>query len=94
MFGFGRCKACDAKDSEIGHLLGQLEKLNAMLERSQSRLIETAAPGAAARVAWAESRERERGVSAAVPAKPAEPEENFPGYLPQAPQVGYEVDES
>lgn len=52
--GIFDCRGCRAKDSEILHLMGQLDKLSAMVEKSQARVAELAEPGIALRLAAAD----------------------------------------
>lgn len=49
MFGT-RCRACEARDNEITHLIGQLNRLNEILEKSQASLAELAGPGVMRRI--------------------------------------------
>lgn len=92
MFGL-RCRGCDAHKSEIAHLMGQLERMEKLLERSQDRLIELASPGAGAR-AVATERARER-IAKPEPAPPPRPEPipSFPGYPAARSQPQVELDE-
>lgn len=50
---FFHCRGCEAKDSEITHLMAQLDKLQAMVETAHARLAELAEPGIALRLASA-----------------------------------------
>jgi len=90
MFGFGRCRGCEGRDQEIAHLVGQLEKLNGMLERAHARVVEVADPGANARAAHAERRTEDaaRPRRASVVLQPT-----APGYPRVAPRETVEVDE-
>ena len=84
------CRACKAKDSEILHLMGQLDKLNAMVEKANARVAELAEPGISMRLAGAARvGEPARARPATRPLVPT-----FPGYPAErsaAPQV--ELDE-
>jgi hypothetical protein len=89
--GLFECRGCKAKDSEILHLMGQLDKLNAMVEKAQQRITELAEPGITLRLAGAARVER-APIVARPASRPFVP--TFPGYPPErsnAPQV--ELDE-
>jgi hypothetical protein len=75
--GFFDCRGCRAKDGEIAHLMAQLDKLAAMVEKSQARVAELAEPGIAMRLAGAD-RAAIRPPAAARPARRMV--QGFPGY--------------
>jgi len=84
------CRGCKAKDTEILHLMGQLDRLNAMVEKANARVAELAEPGIAMRLAGAD-RPRPQ-VERPIPRPRVA---TFPGYAPErsnAPQV--EIDEA
>lgn len=85
--GLFDCRGCKAKDSEIAHLIAQLDKLSEMVERSQKRVTELAEPGITNRLL---------GPSAARGSSPRPPVRlvpGFPGYAPERAKPAYEVDE-
>lgn len=41
----GPCRTCEAKDTEIAHLLALLDKANAQVEKAQARMSELLEPG-------------------------------------------------
>jgi hypothetical protein len=84
MFGFGRCRGCEAREQEVKHLMGQLERLNGMLEKSHARVVEIAAPGAHTRALIAEREPKPRIT--------VEPPPTFPGYMPAKPKETIEVE--
>lgn len=47
---WGRCRACDAKDKEIEHLLALLGEANTRSEKAQARVSELADPGISRRL--------------------------------------------
>lgn len=79
---FGRCRGCDAHKQEIAHLLGQIDRMASLLEKSQARVIEAVAPGATGRATMAERYEK------APPPRPRPVAvgETFPGYPPPRPK--------
>lgn len=86
--GLFDCRGCKAKDSEIVHLMAQLEKLSAMVEKANARVAELAEPGIALRMAGAD-----RMASVGRPPAPraARPMvQGFPGYGPE-PKAGPHV---
>ncbi len=90
--GLFDCRGCKAKDAEILHLMGQLDKLSAMVEKGNSRIAELAEPGITLRLAGASRVERQPLMKEKAAPRPRVP--TFPGYPPErssAPQV--EVDE-
>lgn len=85
--GLFDCRGCKAKDGEILHLLGQLDKLNAMVEKAQARVAELAEPGIAMRLAGAD-RAATRPPTTPRVARPMV--QGFPGYGPE-PKMGPHV---
>jgi len=95
--GLFDCRGCKAKDSEIAHLMGQLDKLQAMVENGQKRLAELAEPGISLRLAGAarqEKRPETSGATAAALRHVRRMVPGFPDYGPE-PKMGphVEVDE-
>jgi hypothetical protein len=43
------CRGCEAKDSEIAHLLLEVSRLHEHLDKAQARVLELAQPGSNAR---------------------------------------------
>lgn len=90
--GFFDCRGCKAKDSEILHLMGQLDKLQSMLEAGQKRLAELAEPGISLRLAGAARQEaRPVAVDPATARVPRRMVQGFPGYGPE-PKRGPDVE--
>lgn len=79
--GLFSCRGCKAKDSEILHLMGQLEKLDAMVQRANDRVAELAEPGITLRLAGAD-RARTAPLERSRPA-PRPRVASFPGYDPE-----------
>lgn len=77
------CKACEAKDREIEHLLALLERANGATEKANARLAEVQSPGVNSRLEPHDPR----------PPRPprAKPVLGFPGYAPEV-QEGVEVE--
>lgn len=75
-----RCRACEAKDSEIAHLRSHLERLSGMVERAQARIVEVERPGAERAVRAAERTPR---TAREAPAPPPRYVPTFPGYEPE-----------
>lgn len=48
--GLFSCRACQAKDEEIKHLLAQLDRLQELLDRQTKQLCELVQPGTAYRI--------------------------------------------
>lgn len=76
--GLFSCRGCKSKDSEILHLMGQLDKLGAMVEKAQARLAELAEPGISLRLAGAERAGSREPPPPRVVGRPLVP--TFPGY--------------
>lgn len=72
------CRGCAAKDSEIAHLMGQLDKLQAMTEKAQARVAELAEPGIAMRLAGADRAGSRQPAPPRIVGRPLVP--TFPGY--------------
>jgi hypothetical protein len=96
------CRGCEAKDSEIAHLLLEVSRLHEHLDKAQARVLELAQPGSNARAVAL------RGPSLVRPQAPpltaaqvVEQKEkrattmaegdNFPGYERPEPRDRYEV---
>lgn len=80
--GLFDCRGCKAKDSEIAHLIAQLDKLNGMIEKAQARVTELAEPGINLRLAGATRAGAAPGPRTERPAlRPRVP--TFPGYAPE-----------
>ena len=70
---WGKCRACEAKEREIEHLLALLNEANERADRANARMAETVAPGVVARTT-------PRPI---LPPREPEPEReliSFPGY--------------
>lgn len=72
------CRGCKAKDGEIAHLMGQLDKLNAMVEKANARVAELAEPGIAMRLAGADRAGSREPAPPRIVGRPLVP--SFPGY--------------
>lgn len=75
------CRGCKAKDGEISHLIAQLDKLNAMVEKAQARVAELAEPGISLRLAGASRAEAMPAMRPRPAPRPLVP--TFPGYPPE-----------
>jgi hypothetical protein len=79
--GLFACRGCAAKDEEIKHLLWELDKLHASLQKTVDRAVEVQSPGAVARA--------ERGAllandsAKATPKLPRRRVQTLPGYEPE-----------
>jgi len=76
--GLFECRGCKAKDQEIAHLIVQLDKLAAMVEKSQARVAELAEPGISLRLAGAERAGSRAPAPPRIVGRPLVP--SFPGY--------------
>jgi len=76
--GFFDCRGCKAKDSEILHLYGQLDKLQAMVEKANARVAELAEPGISMRLAGADRAGSRGPAPPRIVGRPLA--DGFPGY--------------
>lgn len=84
---WGRCRACEAKDKEIEHLLALLGEANARSEKAQARVSELADPGISRRLAVPVAPIRRDNLV------PVQPISGFPGYERELAPPKVEVDQ-
>jgi hypothetical protein len=84
------CRACEAKESEIAHLLVELTQVHKHLENAQARLCELTVPGSNQR-AVPPPRVLKPAIVAEMRGKRPEAPENFPGYERPEPADRFEV---
>lgn len=93
MFGFGRCRGCDARAEEVKHLLGQLEQMNKMLQASHDRVVESVSPGATLRAVHSQKASEKPANGAEGPRRIGATPPTFPGYPAARIPPAVELDE-
>lgn len=84
---WGKCRACEAKDKEIEHLLALLEKANASQEKANARLAEIQSPGVNGRLEPRPTRPIERSRKPMVVPLPGYAAEAMQGLVMQGLEV-------
>ncbi len=83
---WSRCRACEAKDQEIAHLLAIVAELTERANKADARLAETISPGVVSRAMPRPAMPRpERIIAQRI--------QGFPGYEPERAPAAVETSE-